>query len=156
MKKLREFIKLFITIAYLTGCQPAIAQLNANFAAGADTHKHIVYNLGFGYDVGRLQFTGEIRPSFTRDADTHNYLGFKGGIGLFNQSDADILSKQLYAEVGYYYDKVNSEKIELNKWHYAAGIKYVTMITDQGGLTGELLYINKSVQGTIGLILKFN
>lgn len=156
MKKLKELIKLFITIAYLTGCQPSIAQVNANFAAGADTHKHIVYNLGFGYDVGRLQFTGEIRPSFTRDADTHNYLGFKGGIGLFNEADAYLLSKQLYAEVGYYRDHVSEDKTELNKWHYAAGIKGVKMITEQGGITGELLYINESVQANFGMILKFN
>jgi hypothetical protein len=156
MKKLNEFIKLLFLIASLTGCNPSIAQVNANFGIGADTHKHIVYNVGFGYDIGRFQFTGEIRPSFTRDADTHNYLGFKGGIGLFNEADAYLLSKQVYAEFGYYYDKVNSEKVELNKWHYAAGIKGVKMITEQGGITGELFYINNSIQLTAGMLIKFN
>jgi hypothetical protein len=155
MKKLNEFIKLLFLIASLTGCQPSIAQVNANFGIGTD-FKHIVYNVGASYDIGRFEFTGEIRPSFTRSVDTHNYLGFKGGIGLFSEYDADLFKKQVYAEIGYYYDKVNSEKIELNKWHYAAGIKGVKMITEQGGITGELLYINESAQANFGMILKFN
>ena len=152
---MKNLLKSIILASLLGLSVKSSAQLNAAIGFGADTYGKIVYNLSANYQMSRIVISGEIRPSATKNVETNNYLGFKAGYDLFKQPDAELIGKSLLIEGGYYFDKISSDKIILNKWTFAAGIKYVKFFTETGAIFIEPFYLNRSAQLNAGIIVKF-
>lgn len=146
MKKLFILLIAFIPII-------SFSQVNTGMALGYDTHGRAVAALSVGATIGKiLEIQGEVRPSLSRSAFAHNYIGGRIGLNLIN-SDLDGLS--IIPGAGYFYDLKSQDKPDLNKYYWGAFLKSIIMVTENGGLFVDAMYINKSVQASIGIHFKF-
>lgn len=150
-KRFREIIqevsrRLSITkmvIFLLLLSLPAFAQsqIFANFGAGIETSKsYPVARISAGYEHNKVVIEAVEQFTITRAVNSSNYLGMKAGYNIHNFVPA----------VGYYYNYRNADNKEQN--HGAAGysLKYILILGEIGGPYAEALYIEKSVQFTVG------
>lgn len=152
MKKKTKLISMAILLSLFV-CSKSNAQLNAGIGIGYDAQGQVIAQLSFGYEIGILSLTGEIKPALSRNVSANNYCGGNISLNVLNPASEN---NYLFIGAGYYYNKKSEDKIILNKYYVGYLVKYIHMTNDHAGLYIEPMYINNSVQITAGMMLKFN
>lgn len=152
MKKLKHLFYLFI---FLCSCNNSKSQINSGLFLGYDTHGRMISTWSIGYEKSIFNFQGEIRPSLSRNVAAHNYIGFRFSLNLENPDGEEMTGLSVLPGIFYGYDLKSQDKVYLNKWFFAPTLKTIIMITDNGGLSFDGMYINKSVQISMGIHLRF-
>jgi len=156
MKKFLTGIIVTWLIILLLGNIKCTAQLNTGLGIGYDTHGRAIASWSAGYEKGRFNVEGQIRPSLTRNVKTNNYIGGNIGLNLINAPDAYLKAFSLIAYAGYFYDRVSNDKLILNKYYFSGSLRAIKMINENGGIFAETMYINKSIQASFGIHFKFD
>ena len=153
MKKLKNILillALFVSVKI-------DAQLNTSIAAGYNFNKHPIYSLNVGYEIKRININGGFIRSLTRSTSSTIIAGGEVGYNLFNEADAYLLAQSLIVSVGYWNIWGNSDqKLIKASWRPSVSIRYIRMLSENGGLFGNAMYIRNNISLTGGLILKFN
>ena len=134
-------VKTVIFILLLSLPAFAQSQIFVDFAGGVETSKiYPVGHISAGYEHNNIVIEAVEQFTITRAVNSSNYLGLKVGYNVHNFVPA----------VGYYYNYRNADNKEQN--HGAAGysLKYILILGEIGGPYAEALYIEKSVQFTVG------
>lgn len=142
-----------LLLILLVGLIPIVSfsQFHIGGGLGYDTHTaKPIANLNMGIEASIVVLDAEIRPSMSRNLPLHNYMGGKFGINIVHKED----NISLIPAIGYYYDDMSSDNKTLNKSYIGYSLKSVYMITETGGVHLETLYINNSLQITIGMTVK--
>jgi hypothetical protein len=148
---MRKMLLITILFFILMSAKRCYSQLNAGFGLGYDTHGRAVSQLGLGYETRILHFNAEIRPSLSRNVASHNYIG----LGLSANLAAPNSEFQLLPGIGYYYDDKSHDDKTLNKNFIAYSLKAVKLVENGNGFYLQTIFINKSLQITLGAIVRF-
>lgn len=154
MKK--RIIHWLTFFAFLTGCNKAHSQVNTTLAAGWDSHGRAIAFWSVGYQKSIFNLNGEIRPSLSRSSFAHNYIGGRFSINLIDPDAQEMTGLSIMPGVGYFYDLKSSDKTNLNKYYWAACLRTHIKVTDDGALTFDAIYLNKSMQLSIGMTVLFH
>lgn len=152
MKKLK---RLLFLLAFLTGCTKAHSQVNTTMALGYDTHGRAIAFWSVGYQKSIFNLNGEIRPSLSRSSFAHNYIGGRFSINLIDPDAQEMTGLSIMPGVGYFYDLKSSDKTNLNKYYWGPCLRTHIKVTDEGALTFDAIYLNKSMQLSIGMTILF-
>lgn len=153
MKKLIGFLIFTILMILLFSCNKGYSQVNMGMAAGYDTHGRCIAVLSAGYSKSFITFQGELRPSLTRSRFQHTYAGFRAGINFIRPEYNDFTVSM---GGGFFHDLRSMDFKEQNKNYAGTFVKGIQMFNDRGGVMVDLLYINNSLQATIGIHYIFN
>lgn len=132
------------------------AQTNFNMGVGYITQKVITGQIGLNYELHRISFGGEIRPSITRSVDAPQLFGFRAAVNLFNEADAYYTSYSIIPFIGYYYNKFSDSKLTKGEWLTGYGIRAYKMMNDIGAVYIEPMYIKNNFSLQAGMLFKFN
>ncbi len=144
---MKKTILLLITIIPFI----CLAQVNLGIGAGIDIKGHDpVVNTYIGYSYQNVFITAEIRPAATRTAFKNNYLGGKIGYDLSNSERYSIIPS-----IGYYYNKISSDKRELNNFKLGYSVKGILYLKDRNGIFAETFYSDR-LQFCIGMHVTLN
>jgi hypothetical protein len=153
MKKLKQLIYL---LAFLTVCSKAHSQVNSTMAVGWDSNGRAIAFWSVGYQKSVFNLNGEIRPSLSRSSFSHNYIGFRAAINLIYPDAQEMTGLSILPGVGYFFDMKSQDKTNLNHYYWAYCLRTHIKVTDDGALTFDGIYLNKSLQLSIGMTVLFH
>ena len=94
--------------------------------------------------------------SLTRSTSSTIIAGGEVGYNLFNEADSYLLAQSLIVSVGYWNVWGNSDqKLIKSSWRPSVSIRYIRMLSENGGLFGNAMYLKNNISLTAGMILKF-
>lgn len=126
-----------------------MSQVGISLSGGIDVPNfQPVVSLGVTYEVANVVSGVEMRINATRNADKHNYLGTKIGYDLHTNDFVHLVPS-----VGYYYDYISADKVNLNHWFVGGSIRAICFGGDKADFLFDAAYIN-SFQYTMGIIVK--
>ena len=148
--------KLFLSITILLLSFATKAQLQTSFGMGYNFNKHPIYSFNVGYEIKRININGGFMRSLTRSTSSTIIAGGEVGYNLFNEADAYLLAQSLIVSVGYWNIWGNSDqKLIKASWRPSVSIRYIRMLSENGGLFANAMYIRNDISLTAGMILKF-
>lgn len=153
MKKLRHLLELLIFLtSYCIIPNVCFSQLNTGLGYGYDTHGRAIATWSVGYEKGRVNFQGEMRPTLSRKIEMNNLLGFRLSANLINPNGSFI---SILPGIGYYYNFRSEDKVKINHWEYGYSLKSIFKVTENGNIFIEGFYAT-SLQLVAGILFKFD
>jgi hypothetical protein len=144
----------FVTLSLSKGLQ---AQPHFDMGAGYDLmNHHTIGTIAAGYTVNQVMIEGQMKPSITRAAPSNNYFGGRVGITFpMNNEVEGNYGATITPCIGYYYNLRSGDDKSLNYSAPGYSIKYCVPINVNGGLYADAMYIEKSVQLSVGFHVEF-
>jgi hypothetical protein len=156
MKKLLKKLSILIWFALFASVKSE-AQLEMSVGAGYNFNKHPIYSLNAGYEIQRVNINGGFQRSLTRSTSSSIIAGAEIGLNLFNAGDSYLLARSIIISVGYWNVSGNSDqKLIRSAWRPSISLRYIRMLSENGGLFAQAMYLKKNISITGGLIFKFN
>lgn len=101
----------------------------------------VLGTINAAYERNNIRLEGELSPSITRASASNSFIGLKIGYDI---------AKIFTPSVGYYHNLVSTDNKELNKNYFGYSAKLIIPVSPQSGVFLNGLYINKSMQFTVG------
>src|SRR6185312_14707172 len=139
MKKLLKTLSILILLGLFASSSEG--QLNMSIGAGINFNKHPVYSLNAGYEINRVNINGGFQRSLTRSTSSTIIAGGEIGYNLISPEDAYLLAHSIIISVGYWNVSGNSDqKLIKASWLPSVSLRYVLMLSENGGLFGQAMY----------------
>ena len=157
MKKLLKKLSILISLSIFGGCSnPSFAQLQMSIGAGYNFNEHPIYSLNAGYEKERITINGGFQRSLTRATSSTIIAGFEAGYNLLSAGDSYLLAQSIIISAGYWHISYNTDqKAELASWRPSLSIRYIRMLSENGGLFVNTMYLKNNFTITGGIIIKF-
>jgi len=158
MKKLLKKLSILISLSIFGGCSnPSFAQLQMSIGAGYNFNKHPIYSLNAGYEKERIIVNGGFQRSLTRATSSTIIAGGEVGYNLLSAGDSYLLAQSVIISGGIYHVAGNSDqKLIKASWLPSLSVRYVRMLSENGGLFGNAMYLKNNISLQVGMLIKFN
>jgi len=138
--------KLFCTTLFIFPIV-LMAQVHIELGVGANVKtKNPICKIAFGMEVNKVVLEVVEQPTITRKINSPNYFGGRAGYNI----------NGFVPSVGYFYSHASSDDKGCNEWFVGYALKYQYVLTENGGLYAEAMYINNQPEITVGFHVIIN